>query len=319
MQTGATTAHDLQARVARRLSEYQVKAGKAAAGDLLIEMKPGVARTFRAHWTGYRLFYPNATLVLDVSLKDGSFYSEAYISTSQPSFVLCFRKDPHSVRGTGAERPDDKFAAPQSIEVAHRFRGQLIEAGLVRDEEIIRYEDFDDPIEAIDAFFNYTVFYCFKSAGVEWSQIGYEIDPRLAWSDQLGPALVPIAEAIDEGLKKSDIIWLTPDTSDGRSTPCWFVYTKDKRLFVLSGEKQRLPRPDRIRNVHVVTRWKGRDAQMSEFDASVRTITGADGREFKEIGELLVSKRQSVQGSAEEYIESWMRDGAVILELTPRS
>jgi hypothetical protein len=310
----------LRDQIARRISDNRIAAGDGAVGSLDIALRRGVARTFRAHWTGYRLFYEGEIIVLQARLHDGKFWSEGYICPyGQASFVLAFRKDPHPSRGTGAERPDDKFASPQSIEIALSQRRAKLDAGEAPDEEIIRYEDFDDPQEAIDQFFNYTALYCLKAAGVDWSGFSYTADPTIGWDQSASVAAsLAVGSAIDEGLKRSDIIWLTPDTAPNRPIPCWFVYTKDKRLFVLSGEREQLiPNAERVRNAQVVTRWKGRDARLAEFDASVRAISAEDKEEFVRIGELLVAKRQSVTGSSEENLERWMRE-AVILELTPR-
>ncbi|MDQ4149560.1 MAG: hypothetical protein M3164_06195 [Actinomycetota bacterium] len=320
---GAGTSRALErvkSRIAQRLTEYGINQGPGSAGTVEIMLLPAAERIFRAHWTGYRLVYPQPTLFLRATLKDGSFWSEGYISDVQPSFVLAFRKQPHPTRGTGAERPDDKFASPESIEVSQTVRKQRIEEGLVPDEEIMRYEDFDFPEEAVDQFFNYTSFYCLRAVNAEWTEFGYVADESVDWENvEVSAPAGDIDAAIDEGLKKSDILWLIPDTDLlGRAIPCWFVYTKDKRLFVLSGEpEQRIPYAGDVRSAHVVTRWKGRDARMAEFDADVRPITAANRQEFEEIGKLLVAKRQSVRASPEETIESWMRDG-VILELFPR-
>lgn len=311
---------EIKDRIAQRLSEHRVTEGSGAKGTLEISLQKGVTRTFRAHWTGYKLFYPGQTLCLQAKLADGSFYSEAYISTEQPSFVLAFRSKPHSVRGTGAERPDDKFASKQAIEIALENRRMQIEAGLVPDEEIIRYEDLDDPVEAVDAFFNYTMFYCFKATDIDWSEMGYKLDPSLGWdTDAAAIASLPIDAAIAEGLKRSDILWVAPDTDpSGRPTPCWFLYTKEQRLFILSGEKeQTLPDAQRIRNLRVFTRWKGRDARMAEFDAAVKVI-GPTDPEYDTVGEQMINKRQSVTGSHDEVLTRWKASGVVILELTPR-
>jgi len=313
------TTAQLKDQIAHRLSEYRVAQGEGATGTLEISIRPSVARTFKAHWTGFRLAYSQPTIVLLAWLHDGSFWSEAYISTAQPSYVLAFRKDPHKNRGTGAERPDDKFAAPQSIETAIAQRKVWIETGLVADEEIIRYEDFDDPSEAIDQFFNYTVFYCLKAVNAEWDAFGYVADPTVGWdSGEAAAAARPFEASVDEGLKRSDILWLSPDTAPDKPVPCWFAYTKDKRLFVLSGEPQQIiPEAKSVRGAHVVTRRKGRDAKMGQFDASVRVITADNPEEFGQVAEILLAKRQSVVGTAEENIGRWMREG-VILELTPQ-
>jgi hypothetical protein len=321
LKTSAPTIQSLKAQIAQRISDYGLTPGPGKAGTLEISLLPSAERTFRAHWTGYRLVYPRQLIFLKASLNDGSFWSEGYISTDQPSFVLAFRRKPHASRGTGAERPDDKFADKQSIEVSLGHRHDAVDAGLVADEEIIRYEDFDDVSEAVDQFFNYTSFYCLRAVSASWSDFGFVADPSIRWEDQTPPAPSNALDwpAIEEGLNRSDILWLTPDTDPaGRAVPCWFVYTKDKRLFVLSGElEQRIPYAAQVRKAHVVTRWKGRDARIAEFDADVRPITAADREEFEMVAKLLLAKRQSVKGTLAENIESWLRDG-VILELIPQ-
>jgi hypothetical protein len=319
LKTKKVTIQELKAQLANRIAEYGIANGVGSAGTVEISLAQGVTRTFRAHWTGFRLTYQRPTIVLKASLKDGSFWSEGYISPDQPSFVLIFRKKPHKSRGTGAERPDDKFAAAQSLETSRATTAARVEAGLVADEEIIRYEDFDDPFEAVDEFFNYTSFYGLRAVELDWSQFGFVTDESIRWEDQaIDAKAAPNLAKVEEGLKRSDIMWVSLDTDPGgKPIACWFLYTRDKRLLVLSGEpEQRLPFAAQAKRAHVITRWKGRDAPMVEFDATVRAITAADGDEFKDTAQLLVAKRQSVRGSAAETIESWMRD-AVILELTP--
>jgi hypothetical protein len=319
LKTKKVTIQEIKAQLANRIAEYEIPGGVGSAGTVEISLAQGVTRTFKAHWTGFRLTYQRPTLVLKASLKDGSFWSEGYISPDQPSFVLVFRKKPHKSRGTGAERPDDKFSSAQALETSRSITAARVEAGVVADEEIIRYEDFDDPFEAVDEFFNYFSFYGLRSVEADWPQFGFVADESVRWEDQaIDYRATPDLAKIEEGLKRSDILWLSVDTDPGgKPVPCWFLYGKDKRLFILSGEpEQRIPFAAQVKKAHVQTRWKGRDAIMVDFDARVRPITAADGDEFREIAQLLVAKRQSVRGSAAETIDAWMRD-AVILELFP--
>ncbi|HEU4868736.1 MAG TPA: hypothetical protein VFV09_13550 [Actinomycetota bacterium] len=319
LKTKKVTIQEIKAQLANRIAEYDIPSGVGSAGTVEISLAQGVTRTFRAHWTGFRLTYQRPTLVLKASLKDGSFWSEGYISPDQPSFVLVFRKKPHKSRGTGAERPDDKFSSAQALETSRSITAARVEEGVVADEEIIRYEDFDDPFEAVDEFFNYTSFYGLRAVDLELSQFGFVADESVRWEDQaIDYKATPDLAKIEEGLKRSDILWLSVDTDPGgKPVPCWFLYTKDKRLFILSGEpEQRIPFAGQVKKAHVQTRWKGRDATMVDFDARVRPITAADGDEFREVAQLLVAKRQSVRGSAADTIDAWMRD-AVILELFP--
>jgi hypothetical protein len=310
---------DIKERIAARLSDNQIPQGDGSAGSLVIALARRATRTFRAHWTGFKIFYPSRVVVLQARLADGSLWSEGFISPDQPSWVLAFRKEPHASRGSGGPRPDDQVAPPQALEIAAEQRRQLIESGQATTEELIRMEDYDDPMEAVDAFFSYTTLYVLKAADKDWSQFGYAADPSIQWDEELlSSASKLFDEAIDESLKKSDILWLRPDTDPSRSIPCWYLYTRDKKLFVLSGEReQMIPDARGVREVSVITRWKGRDARMSEFDAGVRAITGAERAEFDDIARQLIAKRQSVRESTEETMARWLRE-CVILELKPR-
>ena len=315
-KTSMVTLTDIKARIARRISEYRVSPGPGEVGVLTFSLQRAVTRTFRAHWTGFKLIFQGATVVMRADVTGGSLWAEGYISTSQPSWVLAFRKDPPKVRGSGGPRPDDKLGSAESIEVAMAHRRKLIESGIIPHEELIRMEDLDDPLEAVDSFFNYTEWYVLHALDADWDQMGYQPDPSISWGPEVeAAAAFPINAAIEEGLKKSDIIWIT-SSKDRPPVPVWFVY-KDGKAYVLSGEPQQvIPDARNLREVHVVTRWKGHDARMAEFDASVRVID-ADDSDFEPIASLLMAKRQSMRGTRDEILDRWRRE-CVILELTPR-
>ena len=308
---------DVRLHVARNLAEYEVPKGAGELGTLSIARERNITRTFKAHWTGFRLVFPRPTVLLSATLHNGQLWSEGYISPGQPSWVLAFRRDPPKARGSGGPRPDDKLGLEASIVTSLAQRHKLIDSGQIPHEELIRMEDFDDPLEAVDEFFNYTAWYVLRAVEAEWDQLGYVPEPSARWgADEDRLATLPMAPAIEEGLKKSDIIWVTPDTSN-LSLPCWFVYRNGK-IWVLSAETQQVvPDARNVREAHVTLRWKGRDARLVDFDASVRVIGPENQAEFEEIGALLVAKRQSVSGSVEDIIARWMSAG-VILELTPR-
>ena len=310
---------EIRHRVAKRLSEYQVPRGPGELGTLAIAQERNLTRTFKAHWTGFSLLFPLPTVLLSATLNNHTYWSEGYISPDhgQPSWVLAFRRDPPKARGSGGPRPDDKLSDAYSVETSLAQRHKLIDAGQVPHEELIRMEDFDDPLEAVDEFFNYTNWYVLRAIEATWHQLGYVPEASIGWgADEEATAGLPAQPAILEGLKKSDIIWITPDTSK-RALPVWFVYRNDK-IYVLSAEPQQMvPDAAHVREAQVALRWKGRDARLVDFDSSVRVIGPEDHQEFEEIGALLVGKRQSVQGTVEDIVARWMSQG-VILELTPR-
>ncbi|HMC09415.1 MAG TPA: hypothetical protein VKL22_08865, partial [Actinomycetota bacterium] len=100
---------ELRYRVARRLADYEVRKGKGELGTLSISQGRSITRTFKAHWTGFKLVFPGPVLLLSAMLNNGQYWSEGYISTRQPSWVLAFRRDPPKARGSGGPRPDDKL------------------------------------------------------------------------------------------------------------------------------------------------------------------------------------------------------------------
>ena len=127
-----------------------------------------------------------------------------------------------------------------------------------------------------------------------------------------------LGKDIEDGLKKSDIIWLGLDRGGARTTaPVWFSY-KNGRILVLSrkdgpGEEQSVPGIPGVEEVLVVTRRKGRDTSLGEFRATVRVLEGAD---WEEAAKALADRRRSRNGSPQESIARW-RGSCAIAELTP--
>ena len=122
----------------------------------------------------------------------------------------------------------------------------------------------------------------------------------------------------EDGLKKSDVIWVSADVGNRTvSVPAWFAY-KDGRIYVLSQrepgpQEQTIPGVGAARELTVTTRRKGRDTSLQEFTVAPRVL---EGPEWEEAAKLLVDKRKSRVGPPNESLARW-RDGADILELTP--
>jgi len=133
---------------------------------------------------------------------------------------------------------------------------------------------------------------------------------------QAAPTKLP--KETEDGLKKSDVIWLGADVGGRRtSIPAWFVY-KDGRIYVLSQrepgpEEQTVPGVGRAREFTVVTRRKGRDTSLEEFGAAPRVLEGA---EWEDAAKALADKRKSRAGAPDESVKRW-RGSCDILELTP--
>jgi hypothetical protein len=127
-----------------------------------------------------------------------------------------------------------------------------------------------------------------------------------------------LSKEVEEGLKKSDVIWVSVDRyGKRRSVPAWFAY-KSGRIYVLSKkepgpEEQTIPYAGDAREMVVTTRRKGRDTSLEEFTAAARLLEGA---EWEEAAKALVDRRRSRVGPPGDSIARW-RGSCDIIELTP--
>jgi len=133
---------------------------------------------------------------------------------------------------------------------------------------------------------------------------------------QEAPAKLP--KEIEDGLKKSDVVWVGVEgQSEPTTAPAWFAY-KNGRVLVLSqrepgSEEQTVPGLPGATEVVLVTRRKGRDTSLDELRASVRMLEGA---EWEEAAKVLVDRRRSRVGPPDESLNRW-RGSCDIAELTP--
>ena len=124
-------------------------------------------------------------------------------------------------------------------------------------------------------------------------------------------------KGIEEGLKKSDVIWVGVDRHGRRTTaPVWFAY-KNGKVYVLSQrepgpKEQTVPGIGEADEFVVITRRKLRDTSLNELQASGRVLEGA---EWEEAAKLLVDRRRSRNGPPSEALARW-RSTCDILELT---
>jgi hypothetical protein len=126
-----------------------------------------------------------------------------------------------------------------------------------------------------------------------------------------------LSKEIEDGLKKSDVIWVGIEGDEHRQVPVWFAY-KDGRILLLSqkqagSQEQTVPGIPGARELRVVTRRKGRDTSLDAFPASVRLL---EGPEWEEAAKALVDRRRSRVGPPAESLQRW-RGSADIAELTP--
>lgn len=126
-----------------------------------------------------------------------------------------------------------------------------------------------------------------------------------------------LAKDTEDGLKKSDVIWVGTDRGGRRETvPAWFAY-KNGKIYVLSARddvgEQKVPGAGVAKEMVVVTRRKLRDTSLEEFAVAPRVLEGA---EWEEAAKLLVDRRRSRVGAPGESLTRW-RGACDILELTP--
>jgi hypothetical protein len=124
-------------------------------------------------------------------------------------------------------------------------------------------------------------------------------------------------KAVEEGLKKSDVIWVGADIAGRRKTvPAWFAY-KNGKVYVLSQrevgpDEQTIPGAGTAREFVVITRRKLRDTSLDELAAAGRML---EGPEWEAAAATLVDRRRSRNGPPADAIARW-RGTCDILELT---
>ncbi|MFG6196380.1 hypothetical protein [Nonomuraea sp. JJY05] len=114
--------------------------------------------------------------------------------------------------------------------------------------------------------------------------------------------------AIEEGAKKSGILWLTLD----RPRLAWHTWHDGAIYLVTGGGEQALPGLDALDRVHVTLRSKDNGARLVEFDAAVAVV---DQAAAGDVVAALAKERLNALDS-EHLTERWARDSTVV-RLTP--
>ena len=128
----------------------------------------------------------------------------------------------------------------------------------------------------------------------------------------------PLPKAVEDGLKRSDVIWVgVEENGKDRTIPAWFVYRQGK-IFLVSRkqpgpDEQIVPGLPDANDLVIVTRRKGRDTSLDRFHAAARVL---EGEEWEKAAALLADRRRDRHGPPGEAIERW-RGSAYIAELTP--
>jgi hypothetical protein len=133
---------------------------------------------------------------------------------------------------------------------------------------------------------------------------------------QLAPAKLP--KETEDGLKKSDVIWIGTEAGGKRRTvPAWFAY-RNGRIYVLSQkqpgpQEQTVPGVPDAQELVVITRRKLRDTALQEFTVAQRAL---EGQEWEDAAKILVDRRRSRVGPPADSLNRW-RGACHIVELTP--
>ncbi|MEV0387688.1 hypothetical protein [Nonomuraea sp. NPDC050643] len=114
--------------------------------------------------------------------------------------------------------------------------------------------------------------------------------------------------AIQEGAKKSGVLWLTLD----RPRLAWHAWHDGAIYLVTGGEEQRLPGLDALDRVRVTLRSKDNGAKLVDFDAAVSVVDQAASADAVA---ALAKERLNARDS-EHLTERWARESTV-LRLTP--
>ena len=274
--------------LARVLGAKGMDMGTGGPGKpvLRIVREPFVKRIVQVYWTPFEANIPTECIGLHLEVDQPRVHwAECYLSYDHTNWYFTFH-----------ERADG-------------------------DVQLAYYEQYDNPQRAIQRFFDLSGWYVLTATNTTWKDVVYEVDPAIEWTDYakaLGSSTT--SSAVQESLKKSTIIWLRWTDTQGveRSMPVWFLYdSKADRIYILSGERQQtIPGAEDLREVTVVLRWKGKNAQVAELPGSMRVIE--HGPEWDEVAEKVAEKRLNIPGLPEDTARRW-RDECVLLELTLRA
>ena len=110
--------------------------------------------------------------------------------------------------------------------------------------------------------------------------------------------------AIEEGAKKSGILWLTLD----RPRLAWHTWHDGAIYLVTGGEEQALPGLDALDRVHVTLRSKDNGARLVEFEAAVAVVDQAAAADAV----AALAKERLNALDSEHLTERWARDSTVL-------
>lgn len=273
--------------VARAVGRYDIAEGEPAStrATLRITRAADVKRVVKVYWTGFQVDIVGECVAMFLEVpQPRPHWTECYLSPQGQNWVLSFY-----------EREDG-------------------------DVQLAYYESYPSPEKAIEGFFAIAGWYSLTATDTTWEDVRYVVAPELPWETSREQVIQTSKDpALQESLKKSTIVWLRWKDGDiERTLPVWYLYDqKAGKIYVLSGERQQtLPNARAIREADVIFRQKGKNVQVGEVPARVRTLP--PGPEWDEVAEKIAEKRLNIPGLPEDTARRW-RDECDILELTLRT
>ncbi|HEX9891647.1 MAG TPA: hypothetical protein VGB28_06250 [Actinomycetota bacterium] len=211
-----------------------------------------------------------------------------------------------------------RWKAPQGTSTEH-FQliapsGRVAYAGQVRPRRFPGQMDLTEIIDVVrDATLHELGIY------VASFLIDGEVQGQVDFQVTLSGAPEKLPKEVEDGLKKSDVIWVGPEANGSHPVPVWFVY-RQGRIYVLHAEEGRgeqvIPGLPEATQLTVVTRRKGRDTRLDRFPASVRLIP-PHSPEYDQAAGFLADRRRDRHITPAQTIGTWKQAGLLIAELTP--
>ncbi|MEV4567058.1 hypothetical protein AB0K12_25095 [Nonomuraea sp. NPDC049419] len=121
------------------------------------------------------------------------------------------------------------------------------------------------------------------------------------------------AAAVEEGAKKSGILWLALD----RPRLAWHAWHDGAVYLVSGGAEQQLPGLESLDRVRVTLRSKDNGARLAEFEATVEAVDLAAADNAAADAVAVLAKERLNARDTEHLAERWARESTV-WRLTPR-
>ncbi|MEV4806583.1 hypothetical protein AB0K18_41870 [Nonomuraea sp. NPDC049421] len=121
------------------------------------------------------------------------------------------------------------------------------------------------------------------------------------------------AAAVEEGAKKSGILWLALD----RPRLAWHAWHDGAVYLVSGGAEQQLPGLESLDRVRVTLRSKDNGARLAEFEVTVEAVDQAAADDAVADAVAVLAKERLNARDTEHLAERWARESTV-WRLTPQ-